>query len=350
MSSLIRTLSYYGFFRNHLYFYPRYGWEMILRRFSSRRRVMLAEVFFEGRCNLHCWHCSSAEYIEKKKAKSLSLEELEGVVRKLSAVGVLTICYVGGEPTINKQLLDIVRMTNRHRILPTIISNATLLNPEKIDALFKAGLANLGFSMQSALPRIHDDLVRRPGSLEHMREMIDYCLRKKYTVSICVVPTNENLANGDFGALVAYAREKDIRMNVNLPAPVGKWMDTPECALTPESVAMLRREYFSLPNFMPDFKQTSASRKVRCPMGEDNLYILPDGEVCPCTFTHVSFGNILTESPEDILRRMDASPTLMNVARDGMCPISMDKEFIAKVHKAIKSSLRYPPRGDEIGF
>jgi MoaA/NifB/PqqE/SkfB family radical SAM enzyme len=115
-------------------------------------------------------------------------------------------------------------------------------------------------------------------------------------------------------------------------------------------VEILVKEYFPLPNFMPDFKQTNAARKVHCPMGEDNLYIFPDGEVCPCTFTHISFGNILEEPAEDILKRMDASHVLLSVARDGMCPISMDKEFIAKVHRAINSSHRYPPRADEVGF
>lgn len=347
---VIKTLGYYGYFKNHLYFYPRYAWEMLLRRISSKRRVMLAEIFFEVRCNLRCWHCSSAEYIQNKRSKSLSLEELETLVTKLHDVGVLTICYVGGEPMINSQLLDIIRMTNRYWVLPTIISNATLMTPEKIDALFDAGLANLGFSMQSAQSQIHDDLVGKPGALDHMKDMIDFCLRRRHTVSICVVPTNENIANGDFAALVDYATRKRIRINVNLPAPVGKWAGMPDCALTPKSLEILVKDYFPLPNFMPDFKQTNTSRKVHCPMGEDNLYIFPDGEVCPCTFTHISFGNLLEESLEIILRRMDASPALRNVARDGVCPISMDKEFIAMVHGAIKNSRRYPPRADEVGF
>jgi len=165
-----------------------------------------------------------------------------------------------------------------------------------------------------------------------------------------VVPTNENLGNDEFQDMVEYATQRGIRLNVNLPAPIGKWANFTSCALTAVSIKKLESNFFPLPNFVSDFKNTNLSGKMHCPMGENNVYVFPDGEVCPCTFTHISFGNILQESAQTILKRMDSSPTLQNIKRDGMCPISMDKDFIAKVHGAINSSNHYPPRAEDVGF
>ncbi|MCL4503899.1 MAG: radical SAM protein [Deltaproteobacteria bacterium] len=311
---------------------------------------MLAEIFFECRCNFRCWHCSSAEYTTKQRAQSLTLGQLKGIARQLRSVGVLSICYVGGEPTIHPELPKIIRMTNDLGILPSIITNASLLTEAKVDELFDSGLANLGFSMQSAKPELHDRLVNHPGAHAAMLRMIDYCLARGYTASICVVPTNENLADNDFEAMVRFATQRDLRLNVNLPAPVGKLIDDQECALSQESMRLLEQRYFPLENFLPDFKQTTIQRRIHCPMGENTIYILPDGEVCPCTFTHISFGNILKEPIRTILQRLDASPTLQNLIRDGRCPISMDPEFIAKVHASIRASSEYPPCAETVRF
>lgn len=350
MIKTIKTLSYFGYFKRHLYAYPRLAFEMLLQRATRKRRALLAEIFFETRCNLQCWHCSSSEYVGKKKARSLTYSQLEAIVKKLRHVGVLSICYVGGEPLINPELNRIINMTHRHKILTAIITNGTLLTPQKIDDLFSAGLANLGFSMQSSNPEVHDSLVGKKGAYEHMVSMIDYCIAKKRTASICVVPTNENIANGDFQSMVDFATQRRMRLNVNLPAPVGRWIDKPDCILNEASLKIVTERYFPLDNFFPDFKQANIRHRIHCPMAEDNLYIFPDGEVCPCTFTHISFGNILEESAETILRRMDASPTLKHIARENICPISMDPEFIGKVHRAIKMADQYPPRAEDVDF
>ncbi len=347
---LLKTLKYYGYFRKHPHFYWRFLQERFLQTFTRKRRLLLSEIFFESRCNFRCWHCSSMEYTETKGAQSLSVKQLDLVLKKLRSVGVLSSCYVGGEPLVRKDLPEIIRLTDSRGVLPSLVTNAFLLNEQKIDELFDAGLANMGFSLQSMDPAMHDELVNHKGAHTRMMTAIEYCRSKKYVISICVVPTKENLANGDFDRLVQFACERDMRINANLPAPIGKLLGNTDSLLGPEQLQQLEDRYIPLPNFLPDFKQTSLARKMRCPMGENTIYILPDGEVCPCTFTHISFGNILTEPIQTILARLDASPTLNALPRDGRCPISEDPEFIEKLTKTIRESETYPPSALATGF
>lgn len=346
--SIIKTLRFYGFFKNHLYFYPRFLGTK-LAQFLGKRRILLSEVFFESRCNFKCWHCSSSEYTEKKPV-FMTLDQIGHVLDELKRMGVISVCYVGGEPTIRKDLDRIIALTHKKKILPSIITNGSLLTEEMVDRLFAAGLANMGFSVQSIEPNVHDTLVNNPGAHTTLMKMLDYSLAKNYTVSVCAVPTNENLLDGTFERLVRFTADRSIRLNVNLPAPVGKLVDDPACILSRQAMNELVSKYFPMDHFLPDFKQTSVGTRVYCPMGEQNVYILPDGEVCPCTFTHISFGNIFEEPLGAIIAKMDSSQRLGSLKREGQCPISMDQEFIREVHQAIRSSDCYPPRGDEIGF
>lgn len=349
--SVLSALRYYKYFHKHLFFYRRAFVEYSLGLFTSKRRLMAAEIFVNTHCNFNCWHCSSSIYeSDKNKPRSLSIEQIELMLNRLRSMGVINVAYVGGEPTLRKDLCDIIEMTNSHKILPSLITNASLLTPEKVDQLFDSGLANMGFSMQSMNSAVHDGLVRYDGALSNTLGMIDYCLKKKYPISVCVVPTNENLANGDFESLVSYANERKLRINANLPAPIGKLFKVPDFLLNKKSLDVLVSKYFPLSNFLPDFKQTTLTCKIRCPMGEKIIYIFPNGEVCPCTFTHISFGNILDEDIDVIIRRMDESPVLKMLKRDDQCPISMDSDFIQRVNEAVTCSACYPPRASDVGF
>lgn len=235
-------------------------------------------------------------------------------------------------------------------MLPTIITNGFLLNERKIDALFKAGLINMGFSLQSFAAETHDNLVKKQGAHEYIMKAIRYCIEKRYVCSICTVPTNENLMNGDFDNIIKFANANSIRVNINFPAPIGRILDNKNNILSKESLDLFNKKYLNMQNVLPDFKIYRVSDLTYyCPMGEYSIYILPDGEVCPCTFTHISFGNILKDDIRKILSRLKKSKILGQLDRK-QCPISMDDEFIDAVNTAIKNRSKYPPKWDEVNF
>lgn len=333
-------------FRGNRYFYYTYPISLIKRALGFKI-LLFAEIYFETRCNFRCWHCSSADTLSNTD-QGMSFENLQTVTSELKRCGVVSVSFVGGETVIRKELIEIIRMTRQKKILPTIISNGWLLNSEKIDDLFDAGLANLGLSFQSWDAAEHDKMVNKNGAYKRLMSALMYCIDKKYPTSICAVPTNKNIHNGDFQSLIDFAVEHNLRVNINLPAPTGNLSGQDSEILADDSLEILKDQYFKIDNFLPDFKMSFAGLNVWCPMGETSVYIMPDGDVCPCTFTQVSFGNILTEDLKLILKKMRSSKLLSSIDRVGQCPISMNPEFIKKVNK-IKSSDRahYPPRWDE---
>ncbi|MFH1597348.1 MAG: radical SAM protein [Pseudomonadota bacterium] len=86
------------------------------------------------KCNLQCEGC----YREKGEHRPLTdvIQELETVKRLRQTDG---ISIAGGEPLLYPQLLELVRYVNSQGWKPIIITNGTLLSPEVIKDLKKAG-------------------------------------------------------------------------------------------------------------------------------------------------------------------------------------------------------------------
>lgn len=343
--SILSNLTYYNYFKDHTYIYPRMLWQLV-QKALGRNNPLMVEIFMETRCNYTCWHCSSSEYINKGY-KGLANEDLDLILKKLKPVGTLAVTYVGGEPLLRKDIEKVIELTCRYKMLPSIITNACLLTESRIDSLFRSGLANMSFSLHSMKSEIHDELVNCKGAYAKMMGAMHYCIAKRYPCAICVVPTNENMKNGDFKNMMQFSLDNKIRVNMNLPAPIGKLLNNKEILLDKESLAALMKDYMPLPSVIPDFKQNFMGRVV-CPIGFNAIYILPDGEVCPCTFVHISFGNILKEPIEVILKRLKGSSFIRNIKRDGQCPVAMDRDFINMYSELFSKSKIYPPRWTEL--
>ena len=57
-------------------------------------------------CNLSCRHCYAPP---DKDRRELTHEELCGVIDDLQAMGTLFVTFSGGDPTVNRRYLDIMR-------------------------------------------------------------------------------------------------------------------------------------------------------------------------------------------------------------------------------------------------
>jgi uncharacterized Fe-S cluster-containing radical SAM superfamily protein len=92
------------------------------------------------KCNMACEGC----YREKGDHRPLAdvIQELETIKRLRKTDG---ISIAGGEPLLYPQLLDLVRYVDSQGWKPIIITNGTLLTPEIIRELKKAGL--VGFTV-----------------------------------------------------------------------------------------------------------------------------------------------------------------------------------------------------------
>lgn len=126
--------------------------------FPFRHSAMLYEI--TPRCNLRCAQCYNvwkdyAGYSNAELSPSDALALTEKILRE-SHCSNFTI--TGGEPCLRKDLEDIVRLAAHHCQQVTLITNGTLLTPERITALIAAGVTLFELPLNAGSAELHNRL------------------------------------------------------------------------------------------------------------------------------------------------------------------------------------------------
>jgi len=226
-------------------------------------------------CNLSCSYCN--EY--NKDSQHVSFGTLKERIDKLHALGTFSLTFTGGEPLLHPDIFKIVSYAKKRIPWVTVITNAYLLNEEKIRVLNSTGLDYMMISVDGvkasrftvkALDSLRNKLellasarftviinsVLGSSPPEEVREVLSFCRRKGFKTTV-------GLIHGTRGELTLPPgeREKYISVIRMLTSP---WYDPHRFELK-----LLRRE-------RADFK---------CRAGSRYLYVGEDGNVYLCSQT-----------------------------------------------------------------
>src|SRR5438093_1833223 len=114
------------------------------------RQITYVRVSVTDRCNLKCVYCipDGMEWVER--ADVLSFEEMSRLVAILASMGVRKVRLTGGEPTVRKNLPELVRQIRRIEAIEEIsLSTNGLLLAPMAASLREAGLDRVNVSLDS---------------------------------------------------------------------------------------------------------------------------------------------------------------------------------------------------------
>ena len=156
------------------------------------------------RCNFRCTYCMPAEGLPWLPSEAvLTVAEIERVVRLLVSLGVREVKLTGGEPTVRRELPDIVGALRRldPSLDLSLTTNGYLLD-RLAGALREAGLDRVTLSCDSLLRHRFAEMTRR-DALERvmvgLRAAMDAGLRPIKVNCVVIGGTNDDEA-------VAFAR------------------------------------------------------------------------------------------------------------------------------------------------
>jgi cyclic pyranopterin phosphate synthase len=115
------------------------------------------------RCNFRCQYCMPAEGLPwLDRSALLSYEEIERLVRILSAMGVHDVRLTGGEPLVRKELWRLVEALSALEDVRdlSLTTNGYLLDRQVAD-LVRAGLRRVNVSLDALAPDRFFQLTRR---------------------------------------------------------------------------------------------------------------------------------------------------------------------------------------------
>jgi MoaA/NifB/PqqE/SkfB family radical SAM enzyme len=176
------------------------------------------------------------------------------------------------------------------------------------------GLKGIMVSLHSPVPEIHDSFTGRAGSFTVAHEAIR--LAKSLGLGVCInsVLSEPELRGGALAALMDLARSLEVDfVQLIHPKPCGPWLDKEDgLALEPDLLARMESAHLHYNSWRTAgypalsaqvFEERGAS--LGCTAGGiDRFYLTSSGEVLPCEFLQISFGNVLDEEFTVIFERM----------------------------------------------
>ncbi len=148
----------------------------------DKNEEITLELFLENKCNNKCIFCY---YTDKELAakKYLSLEEIKGRIKQIRKE-TDSIVFNGGEPTLRKDLPDVIKYAKSQGFKKIkLLSNGRLLYYKSYcKKLINSGITDFIISIQSSIPRIHDLLSQVNGSFSQTIKAIKNLKSLKATV------------------------------------------------------------------------------------------------------------------------------------------------------------------------
>jgi MoaA/NifB/PqqE/SkfB family radical SAM enzyme len=264
-------------------------------------------------CQCRCVHCS-ADKFKTPDNMELSTDELKRTISDALDLGVGLVVFTGGEPMVRKDIFELVRHVDKKRAIPMMFTNGLLLTDENVKVLAEAGLWSLNISIDHPDPAVHDKLRRTPGCFKSVLEGAARARKAGILTGISTYASKDSVRTRGIENTIKLAQKEGFHeITIFDTVPTGKYLKHPELILTAEEkeeLAGIARGYNESSHPMGVVAQCiiNSPEGGGCFGAFSQFYVTAYGDVNPCDFNPVTFGNVRQMPIESIWQKMLAHP------------------------------------------
>ncbi|MBN1233598.1 MAG: radical SAM protein [Candidatus Coatesbacteria bacterium] len=333
---------------SYLFVHLSQQWVLMSGLGSCKPSLVCALVNWQ--CNFKCYFCFHPYY---GKREILSLEDWQRILSQLrSWLGTFRMNFLGGEPFLRNDFIDILAHARKLGIMSGITTNASLITEEIAKELSKLDLFSVGISIDGIKAETHEYARGCPGMFD--KAMAGIANLKKYCkpdmkIVIRTIIMEKNIDEiipivnwiKDWGLTGVIIQPLDYAPILNpvpppgetLPVDFEKWIKTYSenqvkdlnkiDILCDELIAMKKEgaPILNEPGALEIIKEYFHNPTIRiaqkCQAGVQNFMIVPNGDVHTCVNT-VAFepiGNLKTASPKEIWTSEKAKKTREDIRK-----------------------------------
>jgi radical SAM protein with 4Fe4S-binding SPASM domain len=273
---------------------------------SAPYRMDLALTY---RCNNDCAHCYNAR---PRNYPEISKDQWFQIIDRLWEIGIPHIVFTGGEPTLRKDLPELITYAQQKGQVTGLNTNGRrLVDMSYMKRLVEAGLDHVQITVESHDPIIHDSMVRTKGAWQQTIAGLENALDSPVYVMTNTTMLKDNSPFME-GTLKFFASigVPTIGLNALIHSGYGLTVGTgiKESELTPllEQARDItdknnQRLIWYTPTQYCNFDPMELELGVKgCTAALYNMCIEPDGGVIPCQSYYQSLGNLVSNSWESI--------------------------------------------------
>lgn len=282
--------------------------EVFDRHFSDL--PILSEVAITYKCNLRCVFCYAGCNCTTQPVgdeKVMSVAEIRTVLHKLWHEGkVPSVSFTGGEPTLHKQLPELVACAKALGMRVNLITNGTRINAELARRLADAGLDSAQVSLEGTSAAIHNLVTQGQSSFDKTVAAVGHL--KTVGVRVHTNTTINRLNVHEMPDMPRFVREvlDNERFSMNLLVPTGSAIVHPDLVV----------RYTEIGGWLEKIQEQSKAHDVEflwysptpmcmfnpIPAGLGNhgcsacdglISVAPNGSVIPCASYDDEVGSLL---------------------------------------------------------
>ena len=264
-----------------------------------------AQIGITNACPQNCEYC----YNRHRQGQVMDKETIKKVARELKEMGVVWLGLTGGEPLLNKDIVEITASVADECAVKLFTTGCTLTREKALD-LKQAGLFSVSISLDHWEAEKHDRGRRYQGAFQEALRAIDvFKSVGGVHVGVSSVLSREMILNNQVEEFLEFLKGLDIHeawLSEVKPSLAAFWHNN--LVITDEErlkISKLQDRYNAegkmTINYLGHFEGAEC---FGCNAGNKMVYVDAFGDVSPCVFTPLNFGNVQTESITSIFTEM----------------------------------------------
>ncbi len=277
----------------------------LMLQFTGHPQPTVCTLQVTTRCQANCIHCSAARH-KRKDLPELSTDEWKKVIREAEKLGVVSVVFTGGEPLLRPDIFELIEWVDKNEAVALMFTNGMMLTEENVQKLVQAGLWCVHVSIDSPDPHAHDEMRQLPGAFEKAIEGLKRCKEAGLLAGISTYATPERLRNGQVVQMIELARSIGVdEITIFDVVPTGRLLleDSKHLLSDEDKIELCRleEEYNrTKPPLVITQAHVNGPTGVGCYAGWCQFYMTAYGDVTPCDFTPLTFGNVREKALEEI--------------------------------------------------
>lgn len=188
---------------------------------KKRGKYVWCQFIVTRKCNLDCSYCG----IVDNRIPHPNMQEMKKRIDFIKGLGITGVAFFGGEPTIYKDLIELISYTSKKGLTTQLSSNLFLTNKNYLDRLSEAGLDELRFSVDSTVPlmfsekNLQNRYINTHGEKNtfknNLKVLLQYKNNWKFSVNATLVLTKFNIVEVE--KVLVFLKSYDIPLSI---APV----------------------------------------------------------------------------------------------------------------------------------
>lgn len=278
-------------------------------------------------CTLNCSECNIVKHEGELKTK-----EVKDFIVQVQDLGAITIGFAEGDPLLREDLFELIDYIDKKKSITSVFTPGPLLTDEVAAELKEHGVYAVMTGIKSSIPQEHDAARGLKGAFDKAVTGMKNAVENGLYVSMHTHVSPKLVESGELAKIYKLASKIGVHeLTIWEAHPTWKYKDKKELILDDRHrkkiMELYRKANTSKEGPRIFYNAVFESPELfGCMAGRRWLNLIHSGDLTPCTYVPISFGNIREENVEKIWRRM----CKFNEFRRKRFCVMLDKNFRSK--------------------